>query len=263
MKETGKILNLELHPNYFVYGVLDTMAQTFLSVDIQYNHSNSSNEIDLNLLSEWLKGHQKIWSTHYQKVSIAVFCCPTTLTPDTGGGITALKSLTPHDSDSIAYKQIRLNEDTVFTFGIPNEISHLLNSYFVNTVILPNALGILKNALEMNTGNSLYLHITPLEVSFFQLNHKKLCYYNTFRYNNQDDLLYYTLLVFKMLQLSTEEDKMNISGFIEQESEIYKLLYQYIRNIEISDYSIQIDKKINLTDTLHPNYLSNILYLSL
>ena len=263
MAGSNKTLNIELHPGYFCYAVIDLSSNTVKTVDIKYIQSTSNEYIDTKILSKWLKDHQEIWSMRYQTINITVYGYPSTITPDKAGGILSLKNLFPVSDTHIEYMQFELNDKIICTFCIPQEITNILNSYFINVNITSGPWGLIKHLLHDRIKNQIVnLHITPGKAYFFHIQGDKLNYYNTFEYSNQEDLLYFTLLVFKMLQLSTDETSLQLSGFIETDSEIYKILYQYVRNIEIKDYAVHIDSDTQISDLVVPNYLSNILHLS-
>lgn len=70
---------------------------------------------------------------------------------------------------------------------------------------------------------------------------ERLLISNTYEFKSEKDFIYYTLLIFKQLELNVETSKLYLSGEVMKASEIYKLLYRYIRDIrflkQTNDYN--------------------------
>ncbi len=65
------------------------------------------------------------------------------------------------------------------------------------------------------------------------IDNRKLKYFNRFEYTTSEDVAYYVLFVCETLKISPEEIEFKLAGEIEKKSEIYNLLYKYIRNINL------------------------------
>jgi hypothetical protein len=59
----------------------------------------------------------------------------------------------------------------------------------------------------------------------------ELLFFNTFEFLAASDFLYYTLLVYQNLELAPQTEPLYLSGELLEESEIYTLLYKYVRHI--------------------------------
>ena len=66
------------------------------------------------------------------------------------------------------------------------------------------------------------------------LESKHLKFFNSFNYKTAEDLIYYLLFTYEQLQLNPDQTPLIISGEIEEDSEVYKLLFKYIRNISFT-----------------------------
>lgn len=60
----------------------------------------------------------------------------------------------------------------------------------------------------------------------------KLQLINCFEYNSREDFIYYILFVYEQLKLDTNSVQLTLSGAIDKESNLYKIAYQYIRNVD-------------------------------
>lgn len=260
---TESVLNIELHPAYFAYALKVSNDSSYSQAQIEHVHANTSQTIDIQQLSIWLKSLQNIWNRSFQKVYISIHGYPITITPDLEGGIIAHQNLNSNILEYPQYLQSSLQDEFHFTLCIPNELKKLLDNYFWGATILPSTFGICKYFLEANTTISLLnLHITPNEGHFFYTQNNQPVYFNSFKYKNQDDLLYYVLLVYKILDLPVDTYPLTVTGLVEEDSEVFKLLYQYVRNVFIADIDLPLNGQVELPTVVQPNYLANLLYIS-
>ncbi len=135
-----------------------------------------------------------------------------------------------------------LNFDILKPLGMVN--LYAANTDFINQIYgyFPNAkihhaatsliLGHRKIA-ENRTGRQICLNVRQglLQISLFD--NKELLFYNSFIYQSSQDFIYYVMLVFDQFQLKPEGNTVHISGQIIQDSEIYHLLFRYIRHLEM------------------------------
>jgi len=59
----------------------------------------------------------------------------------------------------------------------------------------------------------------------------EILFYNNFEYQTKEDFIYYILFTLEQLELSTEKTNISITGDINKQSELYEILYTYVRNI--------------------------------
>lgn len=258
---TESVLNIELHPNFFAYAVKSPHESIYSKAHIEHLSTINENGIDFSQLNIWLKSLQKIWNNASQKISIAIHGYPVTITNTKETAKITHEVLIQASSSETYLIQGNLNEEFIWSMSIPLELKTLLNSYFVSPTISPSILGFCKNVYENTTSiNQLNLYITPQIAYFYYQIGKQPRYYNSFHYKNKEDLLYYILLVYKMLNLDTNSYPLILSGMIEKESEIFHLLYQYIRNVYIEESNVPVKDLSNEDRLLHSNYLANLIY---
>ena len=63
------------------------------------------------------------------------------------------------------------------------------------------------------------------------LKDSEILFYNNFEHQTKEDFIYYILFTLEQLELSTEKTNILITGDINEQSELYKILYTYVRNI--------------------------------
>lgn len=259
---TESVLNIELHPNFFAYAVKSPQEDLYSKAHIEHLTTINENGIDFIQLNIWLKSLQKIWNNASQKISIAIHGYPVTITNTKESAEITHEALIQPSKETFLV-QGNLNQDFIWTMSIPLELKNILNSYFVHPTISPSILGFCKNIYENTTSiNQLHLYITPQIAYFYYQISNQPNFYNSFHYKNKEDLLYYIMLVYKMLDLKTDSYPLILSGMIEKESEFFKLLYQYIRNIYIEECDVPIIDLSTEDRLIHNNYLANLIYTS-
>lgn len=83
--------------------------------------------------------------------------------------------------------------------------------------------------------SSVYLNVIGNQLQINAFNREKLLLSNTYEFKTAKDFIYFALLVFDQLDLNIEHTKLFLSGEIMKASEIYNLLYRYIRDINFLD----------------------------
>ncbi len=71
------------------------------------------------------------------------------------------------------------------------------------------------------------------------LERQNLLFYNTFSYTDANDLLYYVLLAYDQFRLSPGEITLWLAGNITAESELYRRLHAYVRDVRFVAPSAQ------------------------
>jgi hypothetical protein len=138
------------------------------------------------------------------------------------------------ENDFISYDE--LNNSEIINVYIPfvNINNFLLDTYesFIykhsSTVLIENLLNQYKN-LE---GNFCFVNVTAKNFEIVVIKNKKLALYNFFRFTTKEDFIYYILFTSEQLNLNPEEFELVLMGDIEKESELYAIVYQYVRNIK-------------------------------
>jgi hypothetical protein len=70
-----------------------------------------------------------------------------------------------------------------------------------------------------------------IEIAVF--NGKNLMLHNQFEVKNATDVLYYVLFCFEQLHLNTEQTPVFLMGNLEKDDQIWQLLYEYIRDVQM------------------------------
>ncbi|WP_199269189.1 DUF3822 family protein [Polaribacter sp. L3A8] len=98
-----------------------------------------------------------------------------------------------------------------------------------------------------------FINVSKHNFDIVVLHNKQLVFSNSFYFDTKEDFIYYILFTFEQLKLDVEETELSFTGDIEKTSEIYKIAYQYIRNISFLESNNKIFNQLSASK--HSNYI--------
>lgn len=138
------------------------------------------------------------------------------------------------DNDYIIYDEIN-NSDIVNVYipfvNINNFLIDIYGSFIFkhsSTVLIETLLKQYKNINE----DYCFVNVSNLNFELVVIKNNKLELFNCFNFKTKEDFIYYILFTAEQLNLNPEAFNLVLLGDIEKESELYTILYQYIRNIK-------------------------------
>ncbi len=96
------------------------------------------------------------------------------------------------------------------------------------SVLIDKLIATIKNS---SIKTSFFINVTSNFMDVIVIENEKLILYNSFSYSCKEDFIYYILFTAEQLQMNPEEFQLTFLGKIEVDSELYKITYNYIRNI--------------------------------
>ena len=82
-----------------------------------------------------------------------------------------------------------------------------------------------------NDKTRFFVHVENEQFQIVVLKNKKLEFFNNFNFKTKEDFIYYILFTSEQLQLNPEEFILTFLGDIKLESELYNIVFKYVRNI--------------------------------
>src|SRR5690554_5481961 len=144
-------------------------------------------------------------------------------------------------------------------FATPQKLFQLIKKHFtlfqLNHFITP-----LLEYCEINKADAkqqLLIHVQKDHFEVIYYKQKKLSFFNSFQYKKTEDFLYFFLYVLEQLYLNREELKVQVFGEIDKNDELYKMLYQYIAEVEFLSPPKEL-KFSTVLSTLAPQYYRNL-----
>jgi hypothetical protein len=102
-------------------------------------------------------------------------------------------------------------------------------------------------------GEHIVIHVQYSHFEMGMFNDGALQYFNSFNYTTAEDFIYYTLFVIEQLGLNPERVQIEVIGEVDSSSNVYNLLYKYVRNVHFGERP-NVLKYSSTLDVLPPNY---------
>lgn len=181
----------------------------------------------------------EILKLNYASVKVAVNNAKHTLVPsslfDSKEMTTYLEKMVELDpSDKVKVDDLHFIEaKNVFTFD--REIESLIAEPFKNARLFHGSTAFIKGAYLLagkQEGFNLYINVMNRKLNILLFEKKNLLFNNSFSFQSVRDFVYYVMLVLDQFKVNPETVPAFLCGQIMRESEIFKLLYRYIKNID-------------------------------
>jgi len=108
-------------------------------------------------------------------------------------------------------------------------------------------------SLPASKERKVYINVSKENFDIVILQNKKIEFSNSFSFETKEDFMYYILFTFEQLKIDVEEVKIYFTGAIDIETEIYKITYQYVRNIFFLESTSKIFNQLSAPK--HSNYI--------
>ncbi len=90
---------------------------------------------------------------------------------------------------------------------------------------------ILEKKSQVEDVKEVHVHLAETSISVLVKKNNSLLLNNRFNYQNAADCVYYILYCYEQLQLDPEVNPILLYGQVTENDEIYRLIYDYIRNV--------------------------------
>lgn len=178
-----------------------------------------------------------------KKVKIAFLNAKSTLVPDRlfngAEEKTYLSQVTAlEDNDQIKTDQLTQVE-AKNVYALDRQLLNLSLQQFPGASICHISTALLNGfqqvAAKREKTHQLFLHVRTTEVYTFLFEGGNLKFSNSFPYQSTRDFIYYILMIYDQFKLETERNPVYLSGQLLKDSDVYRLLFRYINNIEFVD----------------------------
>lgn len=176
----------------------------------------------------------------YREVRVAIQNNSSTLVPDElyddKQKAAYLVRMAPHsDHDLIKVDDLR-NLQLKNVYLVPKGIINRIRDHFTNVKFYHSFTPVLqqyKKIAGSRIGQTIFANVRQQQVQICYFDGKELVFNNSFPFLSSKDFIYFVLNVFHQFNLKPEAIPVILSGQIVEDSEIYKLLYRYIRHIQL------------------------------
>lgn len=148
---------------------------------------------------------------------------------------TYLKNITPlsendwimkDDFKNQAFKNVFVGDKQLINF-IQTIFPQHCTIHHVSTALIEG----FQKVAELRQGHQVFANIRDGLVQILFFDGKDLVFANSYPFQFSQDLVYYLMMVYEQFKLNPETIPLSISGYLTQDSDIFKFIYRYIRHV--------------------------------
>lgn len=229
-----------LGKQHFKFCVLDTKSNSCLLLEDYLIGSNKQPDEIVNTLNVIFETHHLLNAGFWNSIKLAFLSPKSVLVPnqlfDKDALPDYLKMNCEIDSEEGYYYFKHNTGKMVNVFAANKKIVNWFRQLYpnLNIHLLHYSSALIEGIPRQNDASrlesmALFINVDSAEVLVYQ--GEKLLYCNQFSYQSPKELLKYVMVVMDQLELDPNFNKVQLWGNINNQSELFKLLYLYIRNI--------------------------------
>ena len=157
-------------------------------------------------------------------------------------------------SDFISHDEIAINESVNVYVPYMNINNFVFDTFGVfeykhaSTILIDSLL-----QKELNSEvATIYLNVNYQHFELIAIKDKKLLLYNSFEFSTKEDVIYYLLFAMEQLHLNPETINLTLMGLIEEDNELYSIIYRYVRFVEFYKPNNKFEYKADVKPA-HPH----------
>lgn len=256
-------LSIQIELDGFSFCITDTVRNKVVAFEHQ-EISSIISEDELVLKIEEIISHNNILKYKFENVKCLYVTNKSTIIPNeiySDRQIRTYLNLNFEIDDNQNILSNNIKEiDSVNLFALPSKIEKVIVKFFPNVLFFHQASTFIPQCLnDFNTkyNYGIYANINSNFFDVCLLNDNKLQLYNSFYFNNDQDIVYYIMYIYKQFNLDVNKGFISLLGNIDEKSIIINLLKKYVREVKIASIASN-DKLLDKLPT--PNF-NNILTL--
>ena len=146
-------------------------------------------------------------------------------------------------------------------YAVPEPIKSFFDIHLSNHRLKHIATSLLENQLLLNpksNQNIAFINVNDKNFNLLLTNKDGLRFFNTFEFQNTEDIIYYTLFAMDQNKFDPLNDRVILAGEIEAGSGSHQMISRYIANLEFAITEKTIVRGEGLTTIPHHFYFNTI-----
>ncbi len=169
------------------------------------------------------------------------------------------------DWENIRFDKLtNLEAYNIYTF--PECINKTIKENFTFAKISNFSSSLIESLLikykNQNLENKVFVNLRSNVFDIIIIEGTKLKLFNSFRFRTKEDFAYFLLFVLEQLKLNPEEIELIFTGAIEKSSNLYEIIYKYIRNINFIEQN-DLFRYSYVFDNIPSHFYYNLLNINL
>jgi hypothetical protein len=231
-------LSIQADLNGFSFCILDIKRRTYIGLrHYQFEKVYSIDDYTDKLTA--VLNEDKLIDLQYKSSSFVYLTQKSTLIPESFFDKSNLKAYfqfnqSLNELDEIHYNF--LSEINAYNiFAIPNYIVNEIVSHIENIILFHQATPFIKIIVKRGIDKEnkcVYVNMNNKFIDIAVAARHSLFLYNTFQFQNENDLLYFILYIYKQLNLDTKKNKLLITGEQSDNIKYHNALKKYITTVK-------------------------------
>lgn len=230
-------LLLQVMEESITMAVLSSSNTIVLLRDFQFNRGEA-----VNVLEELFSSSEYLAGVKYKGVTVSVATSQTTFIPSPFyNSNDSRKFLELNHSlkfnDVIAANHLRAY-DLYNVFAEREELINLLKAKLGNFTLVHSATPLLEGIhveYKNLTTPALFINVRNSSFELTAISGNQLLMYNAYEYTTPEDFIYYVLFASEQLKINPELNPVYLTGNIQKEDALYRMVYQYFRHVSFAD----------------------------
>ncbi len=247
-------LSIQLSMDGIAFCIFDRRLNKFQSIEVGSFETILKNEGFSEFLHKVVNENEWL-SLRYHSISIIYECKKSTLIP--------VPLFTENEKETYSEFNFKLDEnshinyeklsnlDAVILYEIPDQIMETFKTLFPSHRLISQPGVLIESLLILNKNlpaqKKFFVNVRNSALDILIIDKRQLLYFNSFEYKSIEDFIYFVIFVLDQLQINPEEVDLVLSGSIDKNSELFEILYKYVRNIRFQ----------TLPDTFNYSYVFN------
>jgi len=223
---------------------------------------SDQHQIDMVELSDWLTDHKEVFHTAFQNTRICIYATQFSLLNDPALATTENFNLVNRfhpESEMLLTDDISEGYSIQYALGL--NLYKLLTAHFEKANVRFGYRGFIRRLLNPVKGlkEGIYCQVLGQDLSVGIVKQQRLVFFNKYNARNAEDLLYYLLLCFQSHEMDPKSDPLYISGLIEKDSPMFRLVFDYVRNVQLDSGGQDFKYAASVKQLGQPHYFVNLL----
>lgn len=189
---------------------------------------------------------------NYKSKTVIIANDASILVPDSLNNSVELETYYKVNKKVLLLSQVLYNKlnfkSIVNVFNVRNEILKFVRFNMPTADIIHQSLLFIKACFNLpvqQTNENLFIHINPDYIDVLQFSNDEVSFFNSFKYDNQTDIVYYILAVAEQLGI-TLNLQLTIFGNIDSNDTLFALLNKYCKNMHFGKRNSRFSYPITL-----------------
>tara|TARA_B110000003_G_scaffold230767_1_gene232909 strand:+ start:16683 stop:17525 length:843 start_codon:yes stop_codon:yes gene_type:complete len=196
---------------------------------------------NLSIFEEKIKNHEWL-SKKFKSTNVCLLNQKSTLIPDSLFDLKNKANYVSFNHEKTENHEVLHDKiepiNSYNVYGISSPVKQLIETHFRDATIRHHSSSLIVNWINLYKNNDEKKLIVNIQNQSFQLmmiDKMELKFFNSFRFQHNNDFIYHLLFAMEQLKLDSEKIKLYLYGDILKESDLYQLIYSYIRNVEFGN----------------------------